>query len=165
MSTKLESETFAGKSMQAWREAANQAGLVLRAPEALDSGDYPQDIYSSLRLFRRNIAITKNHKKIITTMSRQLVTIKDDRGKPRKVEYLTYQGYYAGTTHRGQEFNSNFEIGKYKRIRSHHFMGNRWGNSGNSVRIYFSRLQNHYRPKRILKICEGLRAKENVPDL
>ena len=22
-------------------------------------------------------------------------------------------------------------------IRSHHFMGNRWGNSGNSVRIYF----------------------------
>ena len=22
-------------------------------------------------------------------------------------------------------------------IRSHHFMGNRWGNSGNSVRFYF----------------------------
>ena len=30
-------------------------------------------------------------------------------------------------------------------IRSHHFMGNRWGNSGNSVRLYFSRLQNNYR--------------------
>ena len=30
-------------------------------------------------------------------------------------------------------------------IRSHHFMGNRWGNSGNSVRLYFSGLQNHYR--------------------
>ena len=28
---------------------------------------------------------------------------------------------------------------------SHHFMGNRWGNSGNSVRLYFSGLQNHYR--------------------
>ena len=27
-------------------------------------------------------------------------------------------------------------------IRSHHFMGNRWGNS---VRLYFSGLQNHYR--------------------
>ena len=26
-------------------------------------------------------------------------------------------------------------------IRSHHFMGNRWGNSGNSVRLYFSGLQ------------------------
>ena len=31
------------------------------------------------------------------------------------------------------------------KIRSHHFMGNRWGNSGNSVRLYFSGLQNHYR--------------------
>ena len=28
-------------------------------------------------------------------------------------------------------------------IWSHHFMGNRWGNSGNSVRLYFSGLQNH----------------------
>ena len=30
-------------------------------------------------------------------------------------------------------------------IRSHHFMGNGWGNSGNSVRLCFSGLQNHYR--------------------
>ena len=30
-------------------------------------------------------------------------------------------------------------------IRSNHFMGNRWGNSGNSVRLYFGELQNHCR--------------------
>ena len=30
-------------------------------------------------------------------------------------------------------------------IWSHHFMGNRWGNSGNSVGLYFSGLQNHCR--------------------
>ena len=30
-------------------------------------------------------------------------------------------------------------------ILSHYFMGNRWGNSGNSVRLYFWGLQNHYR--------------------
>ena len=30
-------------------------------------------------------------------------------------------------------------------IWSHPFMGNRWGNSGNSVRLYFSGLQNHCR--------------------
>ena len=30
-------------------------------------------------------------------------------------------------------------------IWSHHFMGNRWGNSGNSVRLYFSGPQNHCR--------------------
>ena len=28
---------------------------------------------------------------------------------------------------------------------THHFMGNRWGNSGNSVRLYFFGLQNHFR--------------------
>ena len=30
-------------------------------------------------------------------------------------------------------------------IRSHHFMGNRWGNSGNSVRLYFFGFPNHCR--------------------
>ena len=30
-------------------------------------------------------------------------------------------------------------------IWSHHFMANRWGNNGNSDRLYFSGLQNHYR--------------------
>ena len=30
-------------------------------------------------------------------------------------------------------------------IWSHHFMGNRWGNRGNSVRLYFLGLQNHCR--------------------
>ena len=30
-------------------------------------------------------------------------------------------------------------------IRSHHFMANRWGNNGNSDRVYFLGLQNHCR--------------------
>ena len=30
-------------------------------------------------------------------------------------------------------------------IWSHHFMANSWGNSGNSVRLYFLELQNHFR--------------------
>ena len=36
-------------------------------------------------------------------------------------------------------------IQKTKIMASHHFMGNRWRNSGNSVRLYFSGLQNHCR--------------------
>ena len=31
------------------------------------------------------------------------------------------------------------------KIWSHHLMGNRWGDSGNSVRLYFWGLQNHCR--------------------
>ena len=38
----------------------------------------------------------------------------------------------------------NLNIQKTK-IWSHHFMGNRWGNSGNSVRLYFGGLQNYCR--------------------
>ena len=34
-------------------------------------------------------------------------------------------------------------IQKTKIISSHHFMANRWGNSGNSDRFYFWGLQNH----------------------
>ena len=30
-------------------------------------------------------------------------------------------------------------------IRSHHFMANRWGNNGNSGRLYFLGLPNHCR--------------------
>ena len=30
-------------------------------------------------------------------------------------------------------------------IQSHRFMANRWGNNGNSKRLYFLGLQNHYR--------------------
>ena len=36
-------------------------------------------------------------------------------------------------------------IQKQISIRSHHFMANRWENSGNSVRVYFLGLQNHCR--------------------
>ena len=36
-------------------------------------------------------------------------------------------------------------IQKTNGILSHHFMGNRWGNSGNIVRLYFMGLQNHCR--------------------
>ena len=30
-------------------------------------------------------------------------------------------------------------------IQAHHFMGNRWGNNGNSGKLYFGGLQNHCR--------------------
>ena len=41
----------------------------------------------------------------------------------------------------------NLNIQKTKIMASgpHHFMGNRWGNSGNSVRLYFWGLRNHCR--------------------
>ena len=37
------------------------------------------------------------------------------------------------------QHSENYDHGTW----SHHFMANRWGNSGNSVRLYFFGLQNH----------------------
>ena len=39
----------------------------------------------------------------------------------------------------------NIQKTKILGIQSHHFMANRWGNSGNSVRLYFGGLQNYCR--------------------
>ena len=39
----------------------------------------------------------------------------------------------------------NLSENKDHGIWSHHFIGNRWGNSGKSVRLYFFGLQNHCR--------------------
>ena len=39
----------------------------------------------------------------------------------------------------------NIQTTKIMAFGPHHFMANRWGNSGNSVRVYFGGLQNHCR--------------------
>ena len=39
----------------------------------------------------------------------------------------------------------NIQKTKITASGSYHFMGSRWGNSGNSVRLYFPGLQNHCR--------------------
>ena len=39
----------------------------------------------------------------------------------------------------------NIQKNKDHGIWSHHFMANRWGNNGNSQRLYFLGLQNHCR--------------------
>ena len=41
--------------------------------------------------------------------------------------------------------NLNYSENKDHGIWSHHFMANKWGNSVNSVRLYFWGLQNHCR--------------------
>jgi len=48
-------------------------------------------------------------------------------------------------TEESEKVDLKFNIQKDHGIWSHHFMANRWGNSGNSVRLCFSGLQNHYR--------------------
>jgi hypothetical protein len=117
MSTKLELETSCGKTIQAYKDAATEAGLVLRSADAgQDSGDFPDKPYFSLRRFRRAMAISKGEpKKGVTHMARQLVSIRDSNGKPTKTEYLTWNGYYEVKDHRGVPYNADIEAGKYSK--------------------------------------------------
>ena len=117
MSTKLETETFAGATIQSWKDQATKAGLVLRAPVTkTESGDFPDNIYSQLRRFRTVISKSKGEpKKVVTSMHRQLVSTKDDKNRPVKKEYLTWNGYYEVKDHRGVPFNADLDVGKYEK--------------------------------------------------
>lgn len=115
--TELETETFAGATIQAWKDQAAKAGLVLRAPlDKSDSGDYPDNIYSQLRRFRTVISKSKGEpKKVVTSMHRQLVSTRDDKGHPTKKEYLTWSGYYEIKDFRGVPYNADLQVGKYEK--------------------------------------------------
>ena len=45
---------------------------------------------------------------------------------------------------KSEKASLKFNIQKTKIIWSHHFMAIRWGNNGNSERLYFGGLQNHW---------------------
>ena len=49
----------------------------------------------------------------------------------------------------------NWTIKKAKHIRSHHFMGNRWGNSGNTVRLLF-----FWSPKSLQMVTAAMKLKD-----
>ena len=56
-----------------------------------------------------------------------------------------WNNYYSLFLYGKSLFKAQHSENEDHGIRSHHFMGNRWGNSANSVRLYFSGLQNHCR--------------------
>ena len=53
------------------------------------------------------------------------------------------------------ELKLNIQKMKIMAIWSHHFMGNRWGNSGNSVRLYFEGA-----PKSLQMVTAALKLKD-----
>ena len=76
----------------------------------------------------------------------------------RNINNLRYEDDTTLMAESEEELKSESETGERKSwlkaqhsenkdhgILSCHFMGNRWGNSGNSVRLYFGGLQNHCR--------------------
>lgn len=118
--SKLETETSAAKTIQAYKDAATQIGLVLKPGDGLDNDDYPRDAYTNLLYIRRVNAIGIEHEKLVETINRALVTQKDEKGKPTKKEVLWYTGSFKTTNHKGVEYKAGFEIGRFKKPRIVH---------------------------------------------
>lgn len=48
-------------------------------------------------------------------MSRQVVSVKDEKGKPTRKEVLCYSREFRAANHRGIEYGAGFEIGRFQR--------------------------------------------------
>ena len=113
---KLELEIACGLSFKAWTDLARENCIVLRQPIDLDSGDYPERIYSALRRFRRVMSIAKTEpKKVVTHIHRGLIKERDDNGRPVKREYIWYSGFYEVHDYGGIKYNADLEVGKYQK--------------------------------------------------
>ena len=54
---------------------------------------------------------------------------------------------------------------EYHGIWSHHFMANRWGNNGNSDRLYFGGLQNLCMVTAAIKLKDACSLEENLDSI
>lgn len=101
--------TNAYKTIQEWKKAAAEAGLVLDFPK-----DFPNSAAGQLQRLRRLDGIAKGEvKKVIISMHRQKVHSKDNNGVPTTSEYLTINGQFLTKDFRGVPYSMSFEIGKY----------------------------------------------------
>ena len=97
--------------------------------------------------------IIKNKKQGITIHIRLLLTFKEKEGisdyDEHKRNFWTATCVpFLGWWFYRYPLGGN-ELLNSTRIWSHHFMGNRWGNSGSSVRLYFWGLLSGTRPRAV----------------
>ena len=69
----------------------------------------------------------------------------DCQEKHQKPQIRRWNHPYSRKQRGTKECLDEGERGQWKISQSHHFMGNRWENNGNSDRLYFLGLQNHCR--------------------
>jgi hypothetical protein len=106
--------TWAFKTIEVWKEAATEAGLVLEFPY-----DFPNDPAGQLERLRTidNIAVTKKGpiEKVVTSMFRQMVHSRDKDGKPTSTECIYYSGEIYVTDYRGLKHSCEWKDGIFQR--------------------------------------------------
>lgn len=104
MSTKTRNTISAAKTIQAYKDAASQIGLVLVPGNGIDNGDFPRHAYTNLKYIRRVNAVGKEHREIINTISGTIVTVRDEKGKPTKKHIEKWDKQGTRTIHGGRHY-------------------------------------------------------------
>lgn len=113
-STKNLKDTWAFKTIQSYKDAATEAGLVLDYDPQCQSNDFPSDAVGQLENLKRLFVIGKDkHHTTVKNISRQNVHSVDKNGKQIVTEYITYGGEFRVTNHRGIEYGMEFVIGRH----------------------------------------------------
>jgi hypothetical protein len=101
------------RTLQAYKEEYAKKGLVITKEE-----DYPQEdfhLVAKQKNFDALVDPSQGIRKIIESMIRQPVTIFDKNGKPEIKDALYYNGYWYGTSKRGEDLGAPFREGYFKR--------------------------------------------------
>lgn len=99
------------KTIQAWKAAAVEAGLVLEYPE-----DFPNRITGQLERLKKVNAMGQGELTILN-LKRQLVHEKDPSGKPMTKECLTYTVDLKVTNGKGVPYSYQVEVGSHLKPR------------------------------------------------
>jgi hypothetical protein len=105
-------KTRAFKTIQARKDAAREAGLVLNYSK--DSEDFPNSEINQLERLKE-LSAKGNGKMdiVVTRISRQSVRTVDEKGKPVNKEFLVYGGEVRIATYDGVPYSQEFEVGRY----------------------------------------------------
>jgi hypothetical protein len=101
------------RTIKAFKEEFGKKGLTITKEE-----EYPQEEFHSVakqKEFDSLVDPSQGIRKIIESMIRQPVTIFNKQGKPEIKDALYYNGYWYGSTKRGEDLGAPFHEGSYKK--------------------------------------------------
>jgi hypothetical protein len=101
------------RTIKAYREEFRKKGLEITKEEEYPKEDF--HMVAKQRKFDFAVDPSQGIRKVIDTMVRMPVTIFDKNGKPQVKDALYYNGYWYGTSKRGEDLGAPFHFGSYKK--------------------------------------------------
>jgi hypothetical protein len=101
------------RTIEAYKKGFADKGLVITKED-----EYPQEdfhLVKKQKAFDALVDPSQGIKKVIESMIRQPITVFNKQGKPEIKDALYYNGYWYGTTKRGEDLGAPFHEGSYKK--------------------------------------------------